>query len=228
MQWVRDLEAGAGDDVAFMKGLAQTPRLGLPNSDFIFPIVNQVDEAGVASEVINGTIPADVTTAAAVSLRVAARSMLQDDPAFAPYGWTHCLTLPQAIFEIMPWVSDTHRAAAIAATYVVAFRAAEGRDALDTDWMPEPTSTGLLESLEADPAIAAGAWYHASDAARAEALPELVGRATSHEDAHLAKYALACLAAAQRDRAQRSLYLAAAASLAAWWVANPLVAFDDA
>ena len=42
----------------------------------------------------------------------------------APYGWTHCLTLSQAVLSIRPWIADPTRAAAIAATYVVAFRAA--------------------------------------------------------------------------------------------------------
>jgi hypothetical protein len=46
-------------------------------------------------------------------------------------------------------------------------------------------------------------------------------RAATHEDAHLAKYTYACLAAAETDPRQRSLYRAAAASLAAWWFAQP-------
>ena len=60
-----------------------------------------------------------------------------------------------------------------------------------------------------------------------QALPELIGRAAIHEDAHFAKYTLACLAAAERDRPQRSLYLAAAASLAAWWAQRPHTAYQD-
>ena len=78
-----------------------------------------------------------------------------------------------------------------------------------------------------NPAVAASSWYHASDAMLEQALPELIGRAAIHEDAHVAKYTLACLAAAERDRAQRSLYLAAAASLAAWWAQRPHTAFRD-
>jgi hypothetical protein len=153
--------------------------------------------------------------------------MLQDDPAFAPYGWTHCLSLPHAIFEIMPWLTDRHRAAAIAATYVVAFRAAEGGHVLDTAWTPEPTSTTLLDALDDEPAIAAASWYHASDAAVRQFLPELIGRAAVHEDAHVAKYTLACVAAAQRDFTSRALYLAAAASLVAWWAQRQNTAFRD-
>jgi hypothetical protein len=217
MEWIQHAEPPRGDEASFTAALARAPRLGLPGSDFIYPVVHQVDAGAIAHDLINSSIPADVSRAAVATLRVAARSMLQDDPEFAQYGWTHCLTLPQAIFEIIPWLPDAHVAAAAAATYVVAFRSAEGRDSLDTRWVPEPVSADPLNALEREPTVAAAAWYHASDDARAGALPELVARAASHEDAHFAKYTLACLAAAERDPGQRAVYLAAAASLAAWW-----------
>ncbi len=80
---------------------------------------------------------------------------------------------------------------------------------------------------ELEPPVAATAWYHASGAVLERALPELIGRAAIHEDAHVAKYTLACLVAAERDRAERSLYLAAAASLVAWWARRPDAFRDD-
>ncbi len=227
VEWVIDADAPSGGEARLARALARTPRLGVPGTDFVFPIVHQVDVSGVAHGVVNASLPSDITAAARATLHVAALSMLQDDPAFAPYGWTHCLSLPQAIFEIMPWLVDRHRAAAVAATYVVAFRAAEGADLLDLDWVPEPTSTGLVDALDGEPAVAASAWYHASAADLEQATPELVGRAAIHEDAHVAKYTLACLAAAERDRARRPLYLAAAASLAAWWAMRPDTGFRD-
>jgi hypothetical protein len=227
VRWVGGAGTPTGDENSFASALAGTPKLGLPGSDFIFPMVSQVDNGELARDLIEHTIPADVTTAAAVTLRVAAHSMLQDDPRYAPYGWTHCLTLPHAIFEIMPWLSDRHAAAAIAATYVVGFRAAEGTRAVETRWKPEPVSITPLDALDQGPDAAGASWYHASDAARSQALPELVGRAARHQDAHLVKYTLACLAAAARHRAERSLYLAAAASLGAWWTSSPPTAFRD-
>jgi hypothetical protein len=214
---VDDADPPVGTETSLTRALARTPQLGLPGTDFIFPIVHQVDANGVAHDLINPAVPADIAAACRATLRVAARSMLEDDPHFAAYGWTHCLTLPQAIFEIVPWLPDAHRAAAVAATYVVGFRAAEGSHDVDAAWVPEPTAVDPLDALAAEPALAAASWYHASDAVLAETLPELIGRAAAHEDAHLVKYTLACLAAAERDRGQRSLYLAAAASLVAWW-----------
>jgi hypothetical protein len=221
VQWADVVDRPHGDEAALTAALAGTPRLGLPGSDFIFPIVHQVDDRGLARELIEATMPADVTAATRATLRVAARSMLQDDPQFAPYGWTHCLTLPHAIFEVMPWLPDAHRAVAIAATYVVGFRAAESGGGLPTDWRPDPVVKDLVDVLDDEPHVAAAAWYHAPEADVAAALPVLVGRAAGHEDAHLAKYTLACLAARERDRAAGALYLAAAASLVAWWAARP-------
>jgi hypothetical protein len=206
-----------GDESALSAALARTPRLGLPGNDFIFPLVHQVDANGVARDVIDPAMPRDVTVAARAALRVATGSMLQDDPAFAPYGWTHCLTLPQAIVELFPWLSDRQRAAAIAATYVVAFRSGESHADVDLHWVPEHVSASPTESLTMGPAVAAAAWYHAAEAERSAALPTLIGRAASHEDAHFAKYTLACLVAAARDPDASRLYIAAAASLAAWW-----------
>jgi hypothetical protein len=227
VHWVAEADAATGDEASLARALARTPRLGLPRNDFIFPIVHQVDGSGVASRLLRTSVPADLTAAATATLRVAALSMLEDDPAFAPYGWTHCLTLPHAIFEIMPWLVERQRAVAVAATYVVGFRAAEGAHPVDLDWEPEPTATSLLGALDDEPGVAASAWYHAADAELEAALPELIGRAAIHEDAHVAKYTLACLAAAERDRTRRSLYLAAAASLAAWWGQRPPTALRD-
>jgi hypothetical protein len=227
VEWVGDAHAPAGSAATFTTALANTPPLGLPGSDFVFPIVHQADRSGLARHIIDASMPAHVAAAATSTLRVAARSMLQDNPDYAPYGWTHCLTLPHAIFEIVPWLPDAHLAAAIAATYVVAFRAAEGSHPLEADWEPEATSTNLLDALDAGTGVAQASWYHAEDAAVAEALPELIGRAACHEDAHVVKYTLACLAAAERDRAQRKLYLAAAASLAAWWAGHPDTTFRE-
>src|SRR6478735_6950008 len=129
--WVDAAASPGGDESALSAALARTPRLGLPGNDFIFPLVHQVDANGVARDVIDPAMPRDVTVAARAALRVATGSMLQDDPAFAPYGWTHCLTLPQAIVELFPWLSNRQRAAAIAATYVVAFRSGESHADVD-------------------------------------------------------------------------------------------------
>ena len=220
IEWIDGgVDAHSADADRFADALGRTPRLGLPGSDFIFPTVHQVDSGGHARAIVGELLPSDLTAASNAILRVAAASMLQDDTVYAPYGWTHCLTLPQAVLGITPWLPDPVVAAATAATYVVGFRAAEGALDVDLAWEPPRTSTALPDALTGDPATAASAAYHADDAALAALVPELAARAGAHEDAHLAKYTLACFDAAYRDPAQRRLYLAAAASLSAWWKA---------
>ena len=73
------------------------------------------------------------------------------------------------------------------------------------------------DAIDSDPGTAASAVYHAADVELSTIIPELAARAATHEDAHLAKYTLACLDAAADDPSQRRLYLAAAAYLGAWW-----------
>jgi hypothetical protein len=159
----------------------------------------------------------DLADAGTAIVRVAAHSMLQDDPTYAPYGWSHCLTLPQAVLGLRSGSADPATATAIAATYVVAFRAAESSRNIDIDWRPRPSSVAARDAIDADPETAASGVYHASDEAIAAIGPELAARAGSHEDAHLAKYTLACFDAAAQDPPGQRLYLAAAAYLRAWW-----------
>jgi len=221
VSWLDDVSVGGVDrpdaGTGLARALAATPRLGLPGTDFVFPTVHQVDAGGQARAIVEPNLPADLDIASRVIQRSAAQSMLQDDPRFAPYGWTHCLTLSQAAIGVRHWLADPLHAAAIAATYVVAFRASEGAHAIEPGFEPERPAIGALDALAAEPAVAAGAVYHASDEELDSVVPELAGRGGSHDDAHVAKYTLACLDAAASDPAAGRLYLAAAAYLGAWW-----------
>ena len=60
--------------------------------------------------------------------------------------------------------------------------------------------------------------WHAPDEALAAVVETLATNAAAHHDAHLVKFTLACLDAAELDPPARRLHVAAAASLAAvWW-----------
>jgi hypothetical protein len=217
IEWVDDGIAARDPDAdRFAHALATTPRIGLPGSEFIFPLVNQVDRRGIARELIEPWLPDDVDAGTNAILRVAAHSMLQDDPQFGPYGWTHCLTLPQAVLEL-PAALDPRQRLAIAATYVVAFRAGESAGDIDLAYEPEPVGLDVAEVLEAEPAVAAAAAWHTTEADLVPLTRELAARGGAHEDAHLAKYTLACFDAARRDPSHTRLYVAAAAYLGAWW-----------
>jgi hypothetical protein len=127
--------------------------------------------------------------------------MLQDNPDAVPYGWTHCLTMPQAVLVAGEHGADPDIAVAVAATYVLGFRATQGRVRLDDGWRP------------ASGTAAARAW--SGDTSELE--EELVVFGALHPDAHVAKYTLACLDAAESDPEAGRLYLAAAAHLHEWW-----------
>jgi hypothetical protein len=109
IEWIRDgIDAPATDDTGLAAALAHTPRLGLPGSDFVFPTVHQVDIEGRARRVIGDALPSAFPDAANAIVRAAAHSMLQDDPAFAPYGWSHCLTLPQSVLGLARYSTAPH------------------------------------------------------------------------------------------------------------------------
>jgi hypothetical protein len=220
IEWVdtRPLR-GSGDEHALTRALLDTPRLGVPGSDFVYPIMHQVDAQGVAADVVGPVLGPGIDLAAATRgiARVAAWSMLHDDPAHAPYGWTHCLTLPQAAAAFAATTQNPLRAVAIAATHVVGFRAALSNAQVADRYEPEPVGVNALEALDASPQIAAAAVHHAPAGVFDAITTELASRAALHPDAHLAKYTLACFDAARADPDHQRLFLSAAAFLHGWW-----------
>jgi hypothetical protein len=184
----------------------------------IYPTMHLTESSGLAAEVLAPVLAGvDRAAASRALLRVAALSMLQDDPAEAPYGWSHCLTMPHGLLSVAALSSRPDDVLAVAATYVLGFRATQGTIDLDPHWAPGPPSVEWTEALDGEPDLAsAGAW-HAPLADRPALSSLLAGRAAAHEDAHLAKYTLACLQIADADPAFAHGYLAAAAFLGAWW-----------
>ena len=209
---------GSSPDELF-EAVGATPSLGVPGSTFIHPLMSQVDE-GVAAAVVGpvtGVAGAELSRAL---LRAASWSMLLEPPDHAPYGWSHCLTMPQAVLGLADAMPDPSLALAIAATYVVGFRAALARRPL-RPVVPADPGLPVAVALGEDPRTAAGAVWHAPAGADREIVVELATRAATGHDAHLVKYTLACLDAAADDPLHRRLHLAAAASLVAWWAAEP-------
>ena len=182
--------------------------------------MHQVDRAGVARELL--AVPgAGVTpdAAARVLLRAAARAMLLADPDHAPYGWSHCLTLPQAALGIAEHGVDPQLAVDVAGTYVVGFLAALASEPLPgVVELPDPGGS-FVDAVAAGRSAAAGWVLHAPAGALGPTWTEIVTRAGAHRDAHLVKYTLACLDAAHADPGAGRLFQSAAASLLAHWEA---------
>jgi hypothetical protein len=122
--------------------------------------------------------------------------------------------MPQATLGIADRTSDPQRAVAVAATYVLGFRSTLGRATLDPEWQPTAAPAPAGELLTHGPAAAAAAVWHTPNP---DHVRDIVTYAALHEDAHLAKYVLACLDAAREDPGAGALFLSAAAYLAAWW-----------
>jgi hypothetical protein len=218
LEWFADRTASAeSSPAALFDALRATPQLGVPGSDFIYPLMSQVERTGVASELLSTTTSLDVEAAARVILQAAALSMLQEPGAYAPYGWSHCFTMPQATLGIARWCEDPSVAIAVAATYVVGFRAALARNPLEPAWTPSVPGVDLATALEHEPELAAAAVWHAPADQVGTMTTLLATRASVHHDAHLVKYTLACLDAADWDKEHARLYLSAGAALHSWW-----------
>lgn len=174
--------------------LLAPPKTSTP-SHSIAPTMRAVEDSGLARELFADVWrDVDAVTAERVLSRVAAQSMLQDTIEHAPYGWTHCLTLPQAVLRMAQHTPEAQASVAVAATFVLGFRSTLGAVRLDPD-RPLP------------PAVAPEANW----------IESLATRAALHTDAHFAKYVVACLDAARRDPEARMLYLHAAERLAEFW-----------
>lgn len=198
--------------------LVQPKADGEPASHFVQPTISLVDETGLAHRTLADITPhLSVEDARRELLPVAAMSMLQDNPDSAPYGWTHCLTLPQAALAIGGRASDAQRAVDAAATYVLGYRATQSTGPIDPNWEPDRPRHFADEITELDSATAAATAWHATPEQRSIITQRLIDYAAPHHDAHLAKYTLACIDASMHDPDNEHVFLAAAAHLAAWW-----------
>jgi hypothetical protein len=222
LRWFDDPDGVVAPSGTLADALLEVPMLGLPGSNFIFPIMNQAEESGVAAKLLAGVIDGDPESAGRDLARIAALSMLQESPDHAPYGWSHCLTMPQAVIALARHGSEPRTAIAVAATHVVGFRAALGERSLDADYQTAPAATAdLAEAIASSQDDAAATVWHAPEERLDDIVTELATRAALHHDAHLVKYTLACFDAAAADPSHRRLYLSAAASLSAWWAQFP-------
>jgi hypothetical protein len=222
LRWFDDPDGVVATGGTLADALLEVPVLGLPGSNFIFPIMNQAEESGIAAKLLAGVIDGDAKSAGRDLARIAALSMLEESGEHAPYGWSHCLTMPQAVIALAGHGSEPRTAVAVAATHVVGFRAALGERSLNAGYHPAPASTtDLAEAIASGQADAAATVWHAPEEALDEIVTELATRAALHHDAHLVKYTLACFDAAAADPDHGRLYLSAAASLSAWWAQFP-------
>lgn len=184
----RGRSTAESSSLGLTEALAQTPLLGSPGSDLIHPLLQQVDTHTETVDLLRESVGRFTLAKARAVQRIAARSMLEDTSAEAPYGWTHCLTIPQAVLGLASRSHDPDRLLAIAATQVAGFRAGLGTTLLDpTELAPSPVD----------------------DETRWALAHRLATRAAATHDAHVVKYTLACFDAVANDPEMAGLYLEA-------------------
>jgi hypothetical protein len=187
------------------------------DTPFIYPVMSRVDDRGTAATQLDAvTGGRDVEARERAVLRAAAWSMLLEPGDHAPYGWSHCLTMPQAVLGLTG-VVDPGTALAVSATYVVGFRSALAVNPLEPVLAADDPGMPLGDAIDAGPDLAAAALWHHAEPTAAGVVGELATRAAVQHDAHLVKYTLACLDAAASDPEHARLFLSAAASLSGWW-----------
>ena len=218
LRWFDQPRPEVADGVSLTDRLVSPAADSEPSSHYVQPTMALVDESGLAHRTLADVTPGlSIAEARRQLLPIAAMSMLQDAPANAPYGWTHCLTLPQATLTVAHRASDAQRAVDVAATYVLGYRATQSSGPIDPGWEPDRPGRVVDEVTQLDPSVAAATAWHAKPDRRADITRQLIDHAAPHHDAHLAKYTLACIDASAHDPSNARLYLAAAAYLAAWW-----------
>jgi len=217
----RTLQDPEADLASVLRSVPSLP--GTPAS--VAGIMQAIEQAGLPDRLLgdallSSTDEAGCSAALRTVCRIAALSMLEDQPDYAKYGWTHCLTMPHAagsLTALRPSRSFAAEAAHAAATWVIGFRAAGGNGNLK--FAPElpPPQVDLAEALVHSPRAAASAAWFARTGDRPLLEQTLATEAAIRNDAHLVKYTWACLDAAAQDPAQAPLFHAAAAYLCAIW-----------
>ena len=222
IRWCDELAPSDASAEDLFAAIAATPTVEAHPAGFVHPTMMRVEETGIADDLLRHCIPSNHHVAVArVLQRAAALTMLQEPDEHAPYGWSHALTMTQGVLSLVDAGPDPTHVIAIAATYLVGFRASFARRALRAGDRPERSDLHWSDALDAGSAAAAGSVFHAERSEHEAIVRTLAGRGASHPDAHLAKYTLACFDAAAFDPEATAIYLAAAAHLHGVWASGP-------
>lgn len=219
LEWVQHRPTTGGSAAALADALASVPQLGVPGSTLIYPLMHQVDQQ-VAPDLLRPALGGvSVDDARPIILRAAALGMVMGPAEHAPYGWSHCLTMSQAALQIAPGLKDPSLGIAVAASNVVGFRAALAEAPIPTTIELDSPGGTFTAAVDDGMTTAAARAFHATDDEVVAIRTEIITAACVRHDAHLVKYTLACLDAMAVDPPAARLYLAAAATLLAYWTA---------
>jgi hypothetical protein len=153
-------------------------------------------------------------------LRVCAHSMLQHSTQHAKFGWSHCLTLPQAACGLSSLNINRKLALASTLVWITSYRSVLSNRDLDFQWSPKKLegSASVSETLQTSPSAAASRVWYADPVELPLIKQTLATQASIRTDQHLIKYTRACFDMVSFDPEYEHLYLAAAAHLCGLWV----------
>ncbi len=177
-------------------------------STFIRASVERAEAAGVIEPLVellgnitNFTERADFVIPFQSLARMCALSMVAESVEHAKFGWTHCLTIPHAMWVLSSISGNAGRLLQAATTHAATFRALLGEEKLVVD--------DLREFYEADE-ISVFAEHYVR-------ITDIISQACTLEDAHLVKYIYTCFDCMKRDPQYSKLYLSAAGKLLSLW-----------
>jgi len=196
-----------------------------PQGPGMVEMMKATEEAGLPDGLLGDALLSNADeiqceTALKTACRIAALSMIEDQPDSAKYYWTHCLTLPHAAWLLtrcLPGRSFAAEAAHTAATWVMAIRASHGNGNLRPMPELEHVEMDFTEALVHSPRAAASVAWFARQDERPRIEQTIATHAAIRNDAHLVKYTWACLEAAAQDTTHAPLFHAAAAYLCSIW-----------
>lgn len=177
-------------DVLIRGGVESVESAGL-----ILPIVQTI------GAIANFSDRADFDLPFRVLIRMATLCMLIENEEHSKYGWTHCLTIPHAIWSLAGLANSKGAMLQSASTHVATFRSLYADTKLDTGQ--------LVEYFEED--------EHSIFAEHHVRMTDIISQACILEDAHLVKYVYSCFDCMKRDPQYTKLYIAAASKLLSIW-----------
>ena len=189
-------------------------------------LMEAAESAGAADRLFGDFIRRDLSAEQIdagfrAALRASAHAMLQDDAGIAKFGWSHCLTLPQAAFGLSSLGQERKLGLAAALVWAAAYRTVlSKKKTLDFGYRPKKVEASLREALHGSPEEAAGRFWHMDTSETDEARRLLASEAAVRNDQHLAKYTRACFDMCGLDPTQWRLYMASTAKLCAIWIAE--------
>jgi hypothetical protein len=202
-----------------------TPKLNAPSEEGISAMLAKSIKHGLDSDIrlnlaAQGKAPNPSDIGFVLPCRIAAFSMIQEDDVHTRYGWTHALTLPQAVLGLSRYLNDPATGMMISNLYAVSYQAILAKASAKTDVNLPDSEQPFDEAIFHSSHMAMSAGWHLPLGQRVRAFERLATEACIRPDCHCVKYVLAAWQMAECDSRFGHVYLAAASRLVHNWISK--------